>query len=737
MDLEPTIAGDSPFRRDENQIHFILNVLEKHWLLIILLTLLTALVAVGLQHYRSDRSRAPQFSASLELAHKRLPFSAQGPNSNINASSAISLGELRRNLEMPALAERVALSARETHPNLAPATVARALRVEVRPGDPEILEVGARTTSGADAAAIAEHAVAAIIEIERELRERRQADEQAYLEEELKALAEGLQGATARELAYLQEHEFSTYQEIADNLRAQNKALEEIYSKRAVLLTEWENLEAEIDLAQENLPGAFSRLSDAVITNLVTELQTLLKQELSLSTVYQTAYPPLLELREEIVEKEHTISAAVQRYEAGDDAGLRAWERLKAMRERNAALQLELESLDQDERNVAQRATGLSEQLPEAAETTQEYTRIAFDVAGFRERYNKALELDFNLRVAMRAGAGKLEALGSIRVEPLPPEVPQYFDDLIAGAVVGLMLSLGLSLLRESADTSVRSERDAHARFSQPIIGTIPDMQLRSVWNRWGLRRKRHLTAPMAANTALSPSIITFHEPKSPFSEAYRAVRTNLLFATFNAPFKTIMVTSAVPAEGKTTTSVNLANVLAQNGARVLLLDADLRRPHVHSVLGLVRSPGLSDVLAHGMDLHEVIQTTAIPNLMVIPSGHLPPNPSELLGSERLKELLARLGQEFDVIICDVPSVVVVTDALLLARCVDQVLMVVSVNNARRQTILRALEMLETSRCSIAGLVLNGLKPSRLRHYYYYYYYDDQARRKQKRWFHA
>ena len=197
------------------------------------------------------------------------------------------------------------------------------------------------------------------------------------------------------------------------------------------------------------------------------------------------------------------------------------------------------------------------------------------------------------------------------------------------------------------------------------------------------------------------------------------------------------MITSAVPAEGKTTTNVNLAVVLAQNGARVLLVDADLRRPNVHSVLRLQRSPGLSEVLGDEVDVHDVMQATAVPNLLAVTSGRLPHNPSELIGSDRMKQLLQKLRQEFDFVLCDAPSLIVVTDPLLLAKHVDSVMMVVSANNARRQTILRALKLLETSNCDIVGLILNGLKPARPGHYYYYYYYNGKTPRNQKRWYHS
>jgi capsular exopolysaccharide synthesis family protein len=179
-----------------------------------------------------------------------------------------------------------------------------------------------------------------------------------------------------------------------------------------------------------------------------------------------------------------------------------------------------------------------------------------------------------------------------------------------------------------------------------------------------------------------------------------------------------------------------MAVTFADSGLRVLIIDTDLRRPHVHHVLKMRRGPGLADILREGRDYRTIVRETSVRNLSLISSGRVPPNPSELIGSQRMQDLMEELGREFDMVICDAPSVLVVTDPVLLATDVDAVVLVVAVDNARRETIYRARQLLDTAQANIAGVVLNGLEATRRHYYYYYYYYEDSASRRRRRWIH-
>ena len=746
MEIELPEIDERKVWSDENHLSFILTVIERFWKLLLIATILGGVFTVTLGYVFRGYENSVTFEATSELRVKRLAFAAYwAKNHPETISPVISFDELLRKLDLEQLAQKIeeSLSAQVPNENegasfapMGPAEIGETLTLESVGNTPEVLRVIARASTREEAAFLTTTGVNAIVAYNRDLLEQRILEEQAFLANELAILSQNLARATQMEMEFLKQNGFNTYEEIAQELRDQDKLLTKLYASRTQILSEVSSRRAEIEQAQAGLPSSFGRLGDTVVTNLIVELQTLLKKELSMSMVYRSKYPPLQEIRDEIAEKEQTISEAVRRYEEGNSAGLTAWDHLKSLRQKNISLLSKLSALEAEEKVIRERSETLASQLPLVAESSQEFTRIAFDVAGFRNQYNETLGLDFGLRAALRGDLGQLEKLGPVRVAMVSVEKHSYLADLFLGAVIGFFVSLALALLFQLSDTSIRSELDVHRHLKKPLIGTIPDMTLLTRNNKKTSRRSKKPEPPQENLATLKSSVVTVHEPKSPYSEAYRGIRTSFLFATTHSQPKTIMITSAVPAEGKTTTNVNLAVVLAQNGARVLLVDADLRRPHVHSVLRLHRSPGLSEVLGKEVDVDEVIQATAVPNLLAVTSGRLPHNPSELIGSDRMKKLLQKLRLEFDFVLCDAPSVIVVTDPLLLARHVDSVMMVVSANNARRQTILRALKLLETAHCNMVGLILNGLKPTRSRHYYYHYYYNGKMSRNLKRWYH-
>jgi len=307
-----------------------------------------------------------------------------------------------------------------------------------------------------------------------------------------------------------------------------------------------------------------------------------------------------------------------------------------------------------------------------------------------------------------------------------------WWANLAIGGLVGLVGAFAIAMMAELNDTSIRNIEDVTSYIQLEVIGTIPKMRF---GKPRGSRTKRATYVTTVDESQIDACIVTQHDPKSPISEAYRTLRTNFQFATIQMHPKIMMVTSAVPGEGKTTTVVNMAVTFADRGMRTLIVDTDMRRPNVHRVLRMDRGPGLADVLRDGVPTAEVIRETRIDNLWMVSSGRVPPNPSELISSDRMGELLAEFRGQFDAIICDAPSVLVVTDPVLLSSNVDTCVIVVSANFARRETVQRAKKLLTTANGHIAGVVLNGLETTR-RHYYYYYYYYEDGGRVQRKWYH-
>lgn len=215
-------------------------------------------------------------------------------------------------------------------------------------------------------------------------------------------------------------------------------------------------------------------------------------------------------------------------------------------------------------------------------------------------------------------------------------------------------------------------------------------------------------------------SLITLKQPKSPVSEQYRTVRTNIEFSTIDKDIKTLLVTSAGPAEGKSTTTNNLAVVFAQQGKKVLLIDGDLRKPTAHYSFQIENYVGLTNVLTKQSTLEKAIHVTEQENLYVLTSGPIPPNPAEILGSHAMDDLLAQVTKEFDLVVFDSPPVLAVTDAQVLANKSDGVVLVVNSGKTNNDAALKAKEFLVNAKAKLLGVILNNRKQKDSQYYYYY-----------------
>lgn len=230
--------------------------------------------------------------------------------------------------------------------------------------------------------------------------------------------------------------------------------------------------------------------------------------------------------------------------------------------------------------------------------------------------------------------------------------------------------------------------------------------------------------------------VVTRDDPKSPAAEAFRTLRTNLQFTGLDKPVHSVLITSAGPGEGKTTVAANLAVAVAQSGRRVIVMGADLRKPTIHSALDVSNRVGVTNVLTGHIRWQEAIQETDTDGLHVLAAGPVPPNPAELLASQRMSDLLSELKEAYDIVIIDAPPVIAVTDAGVLSRVVDGVLMVVSVGITPRDVARVAKEQLQQVGARILGVVVNRLSEEAGYYYYYYhrYYSAVEPEKKQVSW---
>lgn len=305
-------------------------------------------------------------------------------------------------------------------------------------------------------------------------------------------------------------------------------------------------------------------------------------------------------------------------------------------------------------------------------------------------------------------------------IVPLRPVYPRPILNGILAIVLGLMLGVVTGFTRERLDNTVASREDVQSMAGIPVLGLIPRIRVEMPGGT-GLPLARAHDAAQSEKYRL----ITGSDPRSPVSEAYRSLRTNITFSRPGSPLKRLVITSPTPGDGKTTSAANLAVTLGQQGIRTLIIDADLRRGLLNLVFEAPREPGLSDLVMGIASTEAAIRSIRIGeghSLDFLATGTLPPNPAELIGSSRLEDLLARLGESYDVILIDSPPLNVVTDAAILSRVADGVVIVVRAGKTERDGLAFAMEQLNRVRAPVLGAVLNDANARRPGYYRSYDY---------------
>ncbi len=299
----------------------------------------------------------------------------------------------------------------------------------------------------------------------------------------------------------------------------------------------------------------------------------------------------------------------------------------------------------------------------------------------------------------------------------ISPNVPAAVGTSIA---VALVLAFGLAFLLDILDSTVKSQDDIERAAGVTFLGVIPTIQPDD-------KAPPAVTPPALADLIRvgSKDLYVLSHPRSSVAECCRAIRTNLLFMTPDRPAKSLLITSAGPQEGKTTTAVNMAITLAGSGLRVLLVDTDLRRPRLHKAFGIpATADGVSKAILGEGDVLTMVRETGVPNLWLLPCGATPPNPAELLHAERFKSIVEELMANYDRVIFDSPPVGAVTDAAILSRVTAGTLLVAKGGKTSKDALIRARRVLAVPGVVLLGCILNDLDLSKPGSYGYYYYYS-------------
>ena len=447
--------------------------------------------------------------------------------------------------------------------------------------------------------------------------------------------------------------------------------------------------------------GAGNTSASSLLESLRAKEADLKIQAADLNTQFGPAYPKLAQINNQLKEIDTQLLVETKKVAS------------KIKGQYTAAVQRETMLHDALEKQK-QEANKLNE-------SAIEYSLLKRDLDTNRQLYEGLLEKlkEAGVSAGLRSNNFRIIDVARVPTGPVEPNIPR---NLSFAFMLGLTSGVGLAFLMEGLDNTVRTTEQAQMISGLAPLGMIP---LGSRTAREGPNSKRLVIA----SSKEAVELITQVRPQSQMAESYRALRTSLLLSNLGAPLKVIMVTSALPQEGKTTTSINCAVVLAQKGIRVLLIDADLRRPSIHKTLGMGPHSGLSNVLTGSATLEQAItRSTILPNLNILPAGTPPPNPAELLASTNMRDVLEELRGQYDHIVVDTPPTLSVTDAVVLSPRADAIVLVIRSGQTTKQALRRSRDILMQVNAKVSGVLLNAVDLSSPDYYYYYEYQGKYAR---------
>jgi capsular exopolysaccharide synthesis family protein len=491
-----------------------------------------------------------------------------------------------------------------------------------------------------------------------------------------------------------------THNIILDKLEDLNKELSAAQGDRILK-------EAKYRIAMTENPELIANIApESVLGALYKERAELRSEYAQLAAKYGVAYPRVVQLQSQLNELDGAIEQEVKKVGEAVRAEYRA--------------SLKSEQMLQ---------TSFDKQKGEAYKLNQDaiqYAILRRDVESSRDLYDGLLKKlkEAGVMAGLKSSNINVVDQASIPVEPIEPNIPLNMALSLMGGLLG---GVALAFVVENVDNSIRTPQDIETYCSLPSLGVIPSVVLpaRNGQKAISHGRQNHFQLP-----------VTMEQRNSGSAEAFRALRTSLLLSSPGAPPQVILVTSAMMQEGKSFTALNLAVVLAQTGQKVLLVDSDMRRPAAHKYLGIPMNRGLSACLA-GTEKPENVVTAIneIPGLHVIPAGHMPPYPSEMLASEAMPQLVQHWREEYRYIVIDTPPVLAVTDAVVCARIADVVVLIARSEQTGRQSLVRTRDILRKVRANIAGVVVNDLSFNSVEYRQYYghygseysYYYHDNG----------
>jgi succinoglycan biosynthesis transport protein ExoP len=465
---------------------------------------------------------------------------------------------------------------------------------------------------------------------------------------------------------------------VVQKLADLNGAVTKAKMKRIERESEYNQLRS-LENSPESLDTFPAILANGFIQQLKSELSQLEAQQAQLGEKLGGKHPDMIKVASAIESARVKLDAEIAKV-------------VQSVRNEYLAAQAEEESLmvalnAQKNDALAQNRKGIN------------YGALQRDAATNRQLFEGLLQRAKETGVSGELKPTNIRIVDSAEV-PRSPVLPRRRSDLLMAVLAGGVLAVGFALFLEYLDNRIKSPEEIIAHLGMPCLGLVP----------------------MIADKALASRPLINNGVPANFSEAFRGLRTNVLFSSTEEDSRSLVVTSTGPGEGKTIVATNLALALAQSGQRVILIDADMRRPRTHEVLDQKQEPGLSNLIVGNAKATKAVRPSSVPGLWVLPAGRIPPNPAELLGSARFKDFLVKLRDHFDWVILDSPPVMAVTDAAVVAHLTNGVVFVVGSEMANRGAARTAVNQLEAADAKLLGAVLNRVNLRRDGYYYSNYY---------------
>ncbi|HSA23355.1 MAG TPA: polysaccharide biosynthesis tyrosine autokinase, partial [Myxococcota bacterium] len=509
----------------------------------------------------------------------------------------------------------------------------------------------------------------------------------------------------AKELKVRMEESENALQQFKEDLKVLSVSMEDrqnITSQRLVDLNQTLNqtqaqriaLEARrklvLDIRENKQPlEAIEKISENQLIRQLKESYFRLKeQQAELGSKYLPDHPKYKAVEEKVLEVKRNID--------------------REMGNALAAIEGEYQTKLEAERGLQRELTKIKAEALEINKHALDYSRLKRVSDNNEALYKLVLSRQKEATLAAHQETNNVYKLDAA-VEPTVPVYPRVNLNLLLAAVVGLLLGVGLAFFLEYLDNTVKSQEDLERQLQVAFLGIVPSIKLES--------------PPEGAEVVRLRDHYLISHPKSNVAEACRTVRTNILFLAPENPPRKLLVTSPSPQEGKSTVCINLGITMAQSGSRVVLVDTDMRRPRLHKTFGLKTGAGVTTAILGEAELEQVVHHTDVPGLDVIPCGPVPPNPTELIHTERFRRFLEALAARYDRVIFDSPPVLAVADPLILASLMDGVVLVIKSAQTSREMARRAVRQLRDIKAKVLGAVINDIDLSH-RDYGYYYYHQ-------------